>query len=75
MLVISEQVDIRGGTVDHAVGQQRIAASQCEAMAASRKQCDDRDLLVQVSDGHQAAAAVRNVGWRSCHACRMPAGR
>jgi hypothetical protein len=75
VLIVGEQVDVLGGTADHAVGQQCVATSEREPMPARHTQRDDRDLAVQVGDGHQAAAAVCSTGWCSSHACRTPAGR
>jgi hypothetical protein len=58
ILIVGEQVDVLGGTVDDAVSQQGVAAREREPMPARRTQRDDRDLAMQFGDGHQAAAAV-----------------
>ena len=54
---------------------QRICATERETMPRRRALRDLGNLPVHLGERHQAAAAARNSGCISSHACRTPRGR
>jgi hypothetical protein len=76
-LVVGDQDHVLGWAGDHAVGQERVAASQREPVPGRGGQCHAGDAAVQRADRHQATgvAAASSTGWCSSRAWRTPGGR
>jgi len=63
VFLVREQVDILGGSADHPMGKQRVAAAQREPISGRRAERDTGYLAVQPTDRHQAGiAAARSTG-------------